>query len=141
MGKFHLYLVRSMRLCIIFLSLAIMVLRCFASDPKPMLVKEALQRHLLLYAIRPEYPFDKWHHVVTGTGIFELRFDYETGHLREIHIVKSTGSPMLDRATIDSLKHWKAKPRALNAVLVPVEFTGMRAWSRVEFTATRAPST
>jgi TonB family protein len=116
-----------MRLCIVFLSLAVTALRCFAADPKPMPVKEALERHLLLYAIRPEYPYDMEHHVFTGKGTFELRFDYETGHLREIHIVKSTGSPMLDRSAIDSLKHWKAKPRALNAVLVPVDFVGRRA--------------
>ena len=100
-----------------------------------MLVKEALNKHLLLYAIRPEYPYEELRRyaltpglrryyalTLTGKGMFELRFDYESGHLREIHIAQSTGSPALDRSAIDSLKHWKAKPRSLNAVLVPVEF-------------------
>ena len=85
-------------------------------------VEEALRKHLLLYAIRPEYPYEMRHRGVTGNGIFELRFDYESGHLNEIHIAKSTGSPMLDRYTIDSLKHWKAKPRSLTSLLVPIEF-------------------
>lgn len=129
-----------MRLCIVFLSLAVTARRCFAADPKPMLWKEALQRHLPLYAIRPEYSDEVlqryaltpdlrryYERTLTGKGIFELRFDYETGDLREIHVVKSTGSPTLDRYPIDSLKHWKAKPRALNAVLYPVEFMGIRA--------------
>ena len=88
-----------------------------------MQIEDALNKHLLLYAIRPEYPYEMRHRGVTGKGDFLLRFNYDTGHLEEIHIAKSTGSPMLDKYTINSLKHWKAKPRSIHRLLVPIDFT------------------
>ncbi|HKP36516.1 MAG TPA: TonB family protein [Pyrinomonadaceae bacterium] len=91
-----------------------------------MRVDEALNKHLLLYAIKPEYPYEMRHRGVTGKGVFGLRFDYDTGHLQEVHVVKSTGSPMLDKYTIESLKHWKAKPHAIHRLWVPVNFTTSR---------------
>ena len=89
-------------------------------------VEEALNRHLMIYAIRPEYPYEMRHRGVGGSGVFELRFNFETGHLREIHIAKSTGSPMLDRHAVKSLKFWKAKPHSVETLLVPVTFKAHR---------------
>jgi TonB family protein len=91
-----------------------------------MTVEEALNKHLLIYAVRPDYPYEMRHRGVSGQGIFELRFDYETGHLREIHITKSTGSPILDRHAIGSLKFWKAKPHSIEMLSVPVTFKASR---------------
>jgi TonB family protein len=112
-----------MRFAIVLFAFATTTAVCLAVDSDVIRLDDALNRHLLLYAIRPEYPYEMRHRGVTGTGDFLLRFDYDTGHLEEIHIVKSTGSPMLDKYTIDSLKHWKAKPRSIHRLLVPLGFT------------------
>jgi TonB family protein len=114
-----------MRLAIVFFAFAWTTAFCLAADSDVMRLNDALNKHLLLYAIRPEYPYEMRHHGVTGKGVFGLRFDYETGHLQEIHVIKSTGSPMLDKYTIDSLKHWKAKPRSIHRLRVPISFTAV----------------
>jgi TonB family protein len=58
----------------------------------------------------------------TWNGLFELKFDYESGHLREVHVVKSTGDRAMDAHAIGTLKLWQAKPRKLHNILVPVRF-------------------
>ena len=107
-------LVRPLRALMFFL-VGATAAYCATADSEVMGLDDALNKHLLLYAIRPEYPYEMRHRGVTGKGDFLLRFDYDTGHLQEIHIAKSTGSPMLDKYTVDSLKHWKAKPRSRKA--------------------------
>jgi TonB family protein len=47
---------------------------------------------------------------LSGSGAFQLTFDYDTGRLREIHIVRSTGKRVLDDAAISALKLWRAEP-------------------------------
>jgi TonB family protein len=94
-----------------------------SDEPPVMTVEEADKKQLLLFAARPSYPYEARRAHVTGTGIFELRFDYNTGHLREIHVVKSTGADSLDGHAIGALKLWKAKPRSIHILRVPIGFT------------------
>ena len=86
--------------------------------------------NLLLRHPAPVYPAEAMQDVITGKGVFSLRFDYKTGRLREIHVEKSTGSPILDAASISALKNWRAKPRHLHTISVPIEFAfgGNRHW-------------
>ncbi len=101
----------------------------FAASPERITVAEALRKDLLLVAVRPEFPRSyagnwggaKWHHG-PYKGIFELRFDYETGHLREIHVVQTIGDAKFDGRAIGALKLWKAKPRSIHTLVVPVTF-------------------
>jgi TonB family protein len=78
---------------------------------------------LLLNHPRPEYPLNARIYRITGKGVFELRFDYDTGQMREIHIVKSTGHRSLDASVIATFKKWQAKPHSLRAIRVPIDFT------------------
>jgi|GEM_PF-5917070 len=94
-----------------------------AATPPVMLAEEAIAQHRLLYHPVPEYPYKARRNSITGSGIFELSFDYETGHLREVHVVRGTGSAFLDSAALGTLKRWQAKPRSVNKVTVPVTFT------------------
>lgn len=87
-----------------------------------MMVEEALQKHLLLVAVRPDYTYEARSRKRTGSGLFELKFDYESGRLREVHVVKSFGDRLLDGPTIATLKVWQAKPRSIHTLLVPVRF-------------------
>lgn len=98
----------------------------FAATPEPMMVDEALNKQLLLVAVRPDRPHSGWR-AILGTrpmrsGVFDLRFDYETGHLREIHMVESTGFRLYDAHVIGALKLWKAKPHSIHTLRVPITF-------------------
>lgn len=89
--------------------------------PKLLTVKEAAQ--VLRYVVKPEYSLEARRMRASGTGIFELRFDYETGQLKAIDIVESTGSRVLDHDAIDGLKEWKAKPHTIHFMRIAIEFT------------------
>ncbi len=98
----------------------------FAASPKVMSITDAVRSHLLVTAPAPNYPFEARLHHVTGRGVYELRFDYETGRLLEVHVVKSIGSDLLDGRTIGALKLWRAKPRSVYVIRVPITFTMTR---------------
>ncbi|MEP6937560.1 MAG: energy transducer TonB [Chthoniobacterales bacterium] len=84
---------------------------------------EALRRDLLIVAVRPDYPWAARRFGQRGAGVFDLRFDFETGNLREVHVVRSAGVRALDGYAIGALKLWKAKPRSLLGLRVAIEFT------------------
>jgi TonB family protein len=91
-----------------------------AEPPSVMTAPQAIHQNLLLRHPLPRYPREA--KGATGNGLFLLRFDYETGHLREVHIAKSTGSATLDAAVVGALKQWRAKPRSLEVIRLPVTF-------------------
>jgi outer membrane biosynthesis protein TonB len=111
-----------MRSAVISLTLLAAGVLVFASEPPPMTIEEAQANQLLLFATRPSYPYQAERAHVSGFGVFDLKFDYETGHLREIHVVKSTGYDFLDGHAIGALKLWKAKSRSIHTLRVPVGF-------------------
>lgn len=88
--------------------------------PKIFSVKEAAQ--VLRYVVKPEYSYEARRMRASGTGLFELRFDYETGRLLAIDIVQSSGSRVLDHDAILGLKEWKAKPHSIRAMRIPITF-------------------
>ena len=111
---------RNYLLLLIIASINIVAFATLPDNEKPMTLNEALQRHLLLTAAIPKYPGGyEWKpdprggpsgHSLMGDGIFDLRFDYESGLLREIHVVKSTDNTKLDTYAIGALKVWTATP-------------------------------
>jgi TonB family protein len=111
-----------MRLCLIFLIFGTIPSWCLAVPPESVTLDDALRKDLLLAAPMPDYPYQMRHHHVEGNGLFELKFDYDSGHLHEVHVIQSTGSPMLDGYAIGALKLWKAKPHAVHTVMVPLNF-------------------
>lgn len=94
-----------------------------AGAPPTMRAEDAIAQHRLFYHPIPQYPYEARRSLITGSGLFELRFDYETGHLREVHVARGTGSAFLDSAAIGTLKRWQAKPRSVRKLMVPVTFT------------------
>lgn len=88
--------------------------------PRIFTVEEAAQ--VLRYAVKPEYSNEARRTRARGSGIFELRFDYETGRLKAIDIVQSTGSRILDHDAINAFKDWRAKPRTVHVMRIPITF-------------------
>ena len=92
-------------------------------------VDEAVRRQLLVSAPQPDYPYEARRGGGSGgVGIFELKFDYESGHLREVHIAKSTGNRYLDGHSIAAFKLWRAKPRAVQCIAIEVRFGQTSRW-------------
>jgi TonB family protein len=92
-----------------------------ADTPEVMSGKEAVKNHLLVRVVRPEYGYEARARHIQGHGVFDLRFDYETGHLREVHIVNALPDP-LQKAALAALKQWQAKPRSIHTVRIPIAF-------------------
>ncbi len=86
--------------------------------------KDAFARHLILERSTFELPlqFRFRRQPFRGTGIFDLEFDYGTGRIRDVRIVQSTGSRLLDRNTVITLRRWRAKPRTIHVMRLPVTF-------------------
>jgi TonB family protein len=92
--------------------------------PEPTTAKEAFARHLIIYSVMPRYSNELQRRGVTGSGIFEMEFDYESGQIHQVHIVKSTGNDRLDRDTIFALRRWRVKPHSIHAIRLPITFGG-----------------
>ena len=119
----ELRLVRPMRLFSVLIFLACIHVPLLAAPPTVIQVEQAKKNRLLLSAPFPDYSFEARRQRLEGSGVFHLKFDFPTGHLREIHAVRSTGHALLDSSCIRAFKRWKAKPRSIYELRVPATFT------------------
>jgi hypothetical protein len=115
---------------LVVVSLALAVTALADTTPALMSVDEAKQKGLLINTPRPEYYYEARVHHIQGSGVFDLRFDYETGHLREVHIVRAMPDPLLQKATIDALTKWRARPRSIHIMRVPITFIMRTYWKQ-----------
>ena len=77
---------------------------------------------LTLYAPRPVYPYEARRERITGSGIAELIVAPSVGTVIDARMAQSTGSVILDNATLDAFRRWRFKPGAAN-IRVPVTYT------------------
>ncbi len=106
-----------------------LLLACLAISPvatgaEPISCVEAIARHLIVEHPTPLLPLEsmlrkqRFH----GDGIFDLEFDFESGRVRGVSVVQSTGSSLVDRNTVITLKKWRAKPRTVHVARLPIAF-------------------
>ena len=62
-------------------------------------------------------------HNLSGSALFMVDFDYATGKVTSVHVLKSTGSEELDAISIRRLEQWHSKPRTITHKKVPITFT------------------
>lgn len=74
-------------------------------------------------APRPAYPYEARRRRLTGSGIATLIIDQTTGRVREVTMSQSTGSSILDNATVSGLRQWRFKAGTPASVRVPITFT------------------
>jgi len=79
-------------------------------------------RALAISAPRPEYPHEARARRVTGSGVAKLTVD-GGGRVVEVTMVRSTGSAVLDAATISGLRRWRFAPGTVSTVQTPVTYT------------------
>jgi TonB family protein len=74
------------------------------SAPKPRSVKDAAGRYL------------------SGNGFILVDLDWQTGAIKSIQLVKSSGNKQLDDSVLSALRKWKFRPATTTPVRIPFSF-------------------
>lgn len=74
-------------------------------------------------APRPEYPYEARRQRLTGSGVAILTVDPATGFVLHVGMSRSTGSPVLDHATVSGFRRWRFKPGTVSQVQTPITYT------------------
>lgn len=80
-------------------------------------------KSLTLYAPRPSYPYEARRSGTTGSGIAELTVNSATGNVIAARMFQSTGSSILDAATLSAFRQWRFKPGVASSITVPITYT------------------
>lgn len=80
-------------------------------------------RVLAVSAPRPEYPYEARRRRITGSGIAVLKIETATGNVIDVSMSQSTGSPVLDNATVSAFRRWRFKPGTNPTVQSPITYT------------------
>ena len=78
---------------------------------------------LAVSAPRPEYPYEARRQKIMGDGVVAITIDPETGHVINVSMSRSTGSPVLDNAALSGFRRWRFKPGTVSTVTCPITFT------------------
>jgi TonB family protein len=85
----------------------------------PLLFTPVQVAQISLFTPLPKYPLEARQRHLTGSGIFRLRVQFDTGQVRSVEIEKSTGHALLDDTAKETLRRWRFKPAALRKYLEP----------------------
>jgi TonB family protein len=72
--------------------------------------------------LAPRYPYADRAAGHQGTGVFRLILDLNTGSVKKVSVMKSTGFPSLDEAAVFALLQWRWKPHKWREITIPVTF-------------------
>ena len=77
---------------------------------------------LATYAPAPHVPAEARKHLA-GAGICVL-YIRDDGTVSRAEMLKSTGQPILDKASIDAFSKWRFIPGSIKNVKIPINYTG-----------------
>jgi TonB family protein len=111
----------------------------YAVDVKGARHPNAFCLHDAVRAPHPHYPYQAstrdpltWTRDLKGNGLYRLNIDLNTGKVRQVTIIKSTGSKILDAASTDAFKRWVFKPGKWKEITIPTavgkKWVGMTAY-------------
>jgi periplasmic protein TonB len=90
------------------------------SAPVPMSLSVA--QSMAITAPLPDYPYEAKRRNLTGSGTCVVTVDAATGTVTNATMFQSTGSPLLDKLTIQTFKSWRFKPGTVSQVRVPISY-------------------
>ena len=90
------------------------------SEPVPMSLSVA--QSMAISAPLPDYPYEAKRRNLTGSGICVVTVDTATGTVTNASMSQSTGSPILDKLTVQTFKSWRFKPGTVSEVRVPISY-------------------
>lgn len=70
-----------------------------------------------------KYPYMERAHHHTGSGVFRMGLDLQSGSVTNVVVLKSTGFERLDREAVAALSQWRWKPGKWRQIDLPVTFT------------------
>lgn len=90
------------------------------SAPVPMSLSVA--QSMATTAPLPEYTYEMKRRNLSGSGVCVVTVDTAIGTVTNATMVQSTGSPLLDKLTIQTFKSWRFKPGTVSQVRVPISY-------------------
>jgi TonB family protein len=91
--------------------------------PAESVISPSAAKAVTTYAPRPEYPQEARSHRIAGSGVCVVSVDPASGSVTQASMAQSTGSPLLDKSILSTVRTWKFKPRTVSKARIPVEFT------------------
>ena len=70
----------------------------------------------------PDYTYEMKRRNLTGSGTCVVTVDTSTGTVTNATMFQSTGSPLLDKLTLQTFKSWRFKPGTVSEVRVPISY-------------------
>jgi TonB family protein len=93
-----------------------------ASISAPVPVSLSVAQSMAITAPLPDYTYEMKHRNLTGSGVCIVTVDTATGTVTNATMFQSTGSPLLDKFTIQTFKGWRFKPGTVSEVRVPISY-------------------
>ena len=93
-----------------------------ASVSAPVPVSLSVAQSMAITAPLPDYPYEAKRRNLTGSGTCVVTVDTATGTVTNATMFQSTGSPLLDKLTIQTFKSWRFKPGTVSQVRVPISY-------------------
>jgi TonB family protein len=84
-------------------------------------VRTVLSMKDTLFAPKPQYPYEARCRHITGYGICVLQVRPD-GTVRDATMIRSTGSAILDNATVQTFRRWLFVPGRADEVKIPIRY-------------------
>jgi TonB family protein len=88
----------------------------------PVPVSLSVAQSMAMTAPLPDYTYEMKRRNLSGNGICVVTVDPATGTVTNATMFQSTGSPLLDKITIQTFKSWRFKPGTVSQVRVPISY-------------------
>jgi TonB family protein len=93
-----------------------------ASISAPVPVSLSVAQSMAITAPLPDYTYEMKRRNLIGSGVCIVTVDPATGTVANATMFQSTGSPLLDKITIQTFKSWRFKPGTVSQVRVPISY-------------------
>jgi TonB family protein len=88
----------------------------------PVSMSLSVAQSMAISAPLPGYTYEAKRRNLTGSGVCVVTVDTATGTVTNAMMFQSTGSPILDKLTIQTFKSWRFKPGTVSQVRVPISY-------------------
>jgi TonB family protein len=91
--------------------------------PDESVISPSAAKAVTTYAPRPQYPQEARLHRIARSGVCVVSVDPASGSVTKASMAQSTGSPLLDKSVLSTIRTWKFKAGTVSKVSIPIEFT------------------